>query len=113
MEKYFENSAIDAATLAEVADCIMQTKLPAKPETFVARILCDADIYHSGTEYFLLTNELVKKEIELRNNIELKNWKKISLSFLGTQHFFTSYCRDLLEEGKRKNIYLLQISINE
>jgi hypothetical protein len=74
------------------------------------KILCDADLYHLGTEEFKKTNEKVKQETELRTNSKIDNWTENSIKFLKTHKYFTDYCRQRLTSGKEENIrYLKQL----
>jgi hypothetical protein len=97
--------------IAKVESCICATKFPYKPKSLLEEIICDADSYNLGTEDFLITDESLKKELDLRN-IPTKNWEENTLDFLVTHRYFTPYCRELLNRGKEENIdlvrYLLQ-----
>jgi hypothetical protein len=77
-------------------------------------IICDADTFHFGLNDFKKTNKAVKKELILRNmNTMVMDWEKNSLALLQKHQFFTSYCIDLLQKGKEKNIRRLQKKINK
>jgi len=108
MKDYCSKRNIDAALIDQVAECIAATRLPQSPHSPAAEILCDADLYHLGTEDFLRINDLVKKEIESREKIELHNWDQSALSFLQSHQYYTSYCIALLNAGKEININLLK-----
>ncbi len=72
-------------------------------------ILCDADTYHFGTKEFKVTNKQVKKEFALRGySMLLQNWVSNTVEMLEKHVFFTTYCKILLEERKRKNIEWLK-----
>jgi hypothetical protein len=71
--------------------------------------LCDADTYHLGTKEFKATNKLLKKEYELRHVPEASNdWNRNAFAFLESHQYYTAYCKELLEEGKQKNINRLR-----
>jgi hypothetical protein len=107
MQGYLHNK-VDANTLNEAARCIMATKMPPKPLTLTEMILCDADTYHLGTPEFRKMDDLVWQELELRLKKKYNNKIALSLRFLQTHTFYTEYCRQLLDEGKRKNIEQLK-----
>lgn len=112
MCEFFAAVDIPGNLLNQISGCILATQLPARPKTLLEMILCDADLYHLGTEEFFITNELVKKEIEKRCNTTVKNWNESSLRFLKSHKYFTSYCRQKLEPGKQNNIEKLEQIIN-
>ena len=99
---------MDASLLPQISSCILATRFPGTPQTLVEMILCDADLYHLGTELFITTNDLVKKEIEVRCHTTVSDWYHTSLQFLKHHHYFTKYCRSKLDEGKLRNIEHLE-----
>jgi predicted metal-dependent HD superfamily phosphohydrolase len=107
MRNYFSEKKIEENILYDIEQCILATKLPYNPKSLLAQIVCDADSYHLGTSEFLITNELVKKEFQLRNNYLPTNWEESTLLLLTNHTFFTTYCKALLEQGKQKNIALM------
>ena len=47
----------------------------------------------------------MKKEMELRNlGTMVMDWKKNTLALLETHQYYTSYCKELLDAGKQKNM---------
>ena len=92
-----------------VSDCILSTKSPRSPKNIMEQIMCDADTYHLGTKEFKKTNKDLKKENRLRNLDSLvEDWDRNSLIFLEKHVFYTSYCLNMLTEGKQKNIRSLK-----
>jgi hypothetical protein len=54
----------------------------------------------------------VRKEVELLNGeIDREEWDVRSLKFLKAHEYFTSYCKELLEDKKNKNIKKLEDKI--
>jgi predicted metal-dependent HD superfamily phosphohydrolase len=110
MQDHFDDEELSQS----IDDCILATKAPRKPTNLLQEIICDADTYHFGTKEFKDTNKLVLKEIELKNGyIDLQRELKAALTMLEDHVFFTSYCRDLLEETKQKNIKKVKKKLNE
>jgi HD superfamily phosphodiesterase len=111
---FLKDRDMPASDILDIEKCILSTRLPQQPTSLLEKILCDADLYHLGTEEFKITDTKVRREIELRNNTKIKNWKESSISFLESHEFFTDYCRQRLKEGKEKNIlFLKQLSEEE
>lgn len=95
-------------TLHSIASTILATKYPTRPNTFIEEIICDADTYHFGTGQFLVTDVLVKKEMEIRTGVVFTDWNKVSLDLLKSHHFYTDYCKERLTSGKQVNIELME-----
>lgn len=92
-----------------IENCILATRVPQAPKTLPEQIICDADTYHLGTKEFKTSNKKLKKEYISRKLIPADiNWNKQSLDFLESHKYFTPYCKELLEEGKQKNIERLR-----
>ncbi|MEP7144400.1 MAG: HD domain-containing protein [Ferruginibacter sp.] len=112
MRVYMKSIGLEEKMIQMVWQCILSTKIPNEPKSLLAEILCDADLYHLGTDEFLITDGLVRKEFELRNAFLPSSWEENTLSFLEHHTYFTAYCRALLEKGKLKNTALMREMIN-
>jgi predicted metal-dependent HD superfamily phosphohydrolase len=108
MENYLHGQNVPEQVILSIARCIRATKYPSDPATLNEEILCDADTFHFGTEYFKRTDRAVRKEIEIRTGLKPENWHKKSLFLLEQHRYFTDYCRNLLDKGKQRNIEWLQ-----
>jgi predicted metal-dependent HD superfamily phosphohydrolase len=104
MRTFLERENINEDLIEAIAACIMATKYPTNPQKLMEGIICDADTWHFGTKEFEITDEQVKKELQLRINKNITNWYAGTLKLLKHHRFFTSYCRNKLEEGKKQNI---------
>lgn len=97
--------------LAEkVKRCILATKMPQSPKDLISSIVCDADLYHLGTDDFLEINKRVRKEYNSVCTEELsgKDWRRSTLKLLEGHQYHTDYCKTLLQAGKQKNMELLK-----
>jgi predicted metal-dependent HD superfamily phosphohydrolase len=105
----------DESLVAKVKECILATKMPQNPVSQISRIVCDADLFHFGTEDFEATNKQVRKEIEARfgQKIPGKLWRMKALDILNTQKFHTDYCQALLQKGKQANVARMMERIAE
>ncbi|MES2446361.1 MAG: HD domain-containing protein [Bacteroidota bacterium] len=107
---YGHGSAMEIVGLIE--GCILATKIPHRPETFLQEILCDADTYNLGTEEFLRTDDQLREELSLRGVATREGWDESTLLFLSCHRFFTSYCKQRLQAGKQRNIDIITGRIN-
>ena len=104
----------DEKLITNISGCILATKIPVHPKNLMQEILCDADSYHFGNKDFRTTNKAVKKEFALRGyNMLLQDWENNTMEMLKKHVFFTSYCKILLDEGKRKNIEWIKRKIEK
>lgn len=101
---FLYDKALPEHILKEIRRCIMATKMPVHPVDLLEQIICDADTYHLGTSAFFIRNEMVWDEIEARLGKKIVNRVAKSVAFLQAHQFYTSYCQDLLQEGKAQNL---------
>ncbi|MBA4139176.1 MAG: HD domain-containing protein [Segetibacter sp.] len=115
MRSFMEDNAEDKSVIGDIEQCIMATKAPRNPATLLHEIICDADTYHLGTKEFKETNKLVFRELELKNNGRLNRYQanKDAVALMEEHRFYTSYCKERLEEQKQKNIKKLKKKLSE
>ena len=111
MRSVLERENIHEELIDTISACILATKYPPSPKMLMEGIICDADTWHFGTREFETTDEMMKKEMQLRTNRDLSDWNQKTLKLLKDHRFFTSYCRSRLEAGKKQNIESLQQKI--
>ena len=107
MKKFLAPKGTVKEIVDKIEDCICATKIPQHPKSLLEEIVCDADTYNLGTKDFLKTDELLKKEFELRN-MPIDNWEENTLNLLLSHKYFTSYCQLLLNKGREENIDLVR-----
>ena len=109
MKDFLAKYVTDEDLTKQIGDAILSTKMPRHPQGMMQEIICDADTYHLGTKEFKTTNKLLKKEYTLRNVPEPSGgWNRNALTFLESHQYYTAYCRQLLDQGKQKNINRLR-----
>jgi predicted metal-dependent HD superfamily phosphohydrolase len=113
MKKFFELQATETADMIPlIENCVLATRVPQAPKTLPEQIICDADTYHLGTKDFKSLNKQLKKEYISRKLVPTDiNWNKQTLEFLEAHRYFTPYCKELLEEGKQKNLEKLRAKV--
>lgn len=110
MREYMSTQeGVKEETINKIADCIRATRQHNTPKTLVEEIVRDADTYHFGTKEFKDTNKLIRREFELRGYTTLTaDWINNTIELLEKHVFYTTYCKALLEQRKRKNIEWLK-----
>jgi predicted metal-dependent HD superfamily phosphohydrolase len=106
---WLQDKNVSASLLQKMNGCIAATRMPQSPTTLIEQILCDADMYHLGTDRFAEENKLLRRELNevYGKNISKKEWRLINIEFLKRQRYFTDYCRRKLEPGKQQNLQAL------
>jgi len=101
---------VDAAIIDKVKSCIMATRMPQNPTNLLENILCDADLFHLGTDDFLRKSKLMRKETELLTGVPMdkQQWRQKTIDLLEKQQYHTDYCRLLLGDKKDRNIAKLK-----
>src|SRR5215217_6102974 len=108
------NNLTDEQFINRISGCILASRMPHHPADKLQEIMCDADVYHFGTDTFKLTNKKIKKEFEKRGYEHLtQSWLERTYQILNEQHFFTAYCRERLEAGKQKNLARIKKKLDE
>ncbi len=101
-----ENNITDDKIITAIKNCILATQFPQNPQNLLEQIVCDADLFHLGTDGFPERNKLMHKEAEISAGKEIskKDWRRSTIKLLESHHYFTDYCRNLLEEKKKQNL---------
>jgi predicted metal-dependent HD superfamily phosphohydrolase len=105
-----ENGVEDATFIQEVADCILATKMPQAPKNLLGEILCDADLFHLGTDNFADKNSDLRKEKEAFKGEKITKsvWREANIKFISAHRYFTDYARLLLDDVKEKHLNKLK-----
>jgi predicted metal-dependent HD superfamily phosphohydrolase len=96
----------DEALKTKVNGCINATRMPQNPATQLEEIICDADLFHLGTDAFKEKNRLLREElIEFGgHDLSKKDWRKINIRFLENHTYFTSYAKEKLKPLKDQHL---------
>jgi len=94
----------------KVNGCIAATRMPQSPTNLIEQIICDADLFHLGTNDFSEKNKLLRQEINQfqENRMGKKDWIRLNMEFLNRHRYFTEYAREMLEPVKRQHLKKLQ-----
>lgn len=105
-ENFLKEKGIPEDFILKVKNCILATRLPQKPNNLLEEIVCDADLFHLGTNKFSKTNKQMRKEFEARKGekISKADWRDSTIRLLESHEYHTDYCRLLLSDKKNKNL---------
>ncbi len=90
----------------KVIGCINATRIPQSPTTTIERIICDADLFHLGTDDFKEKNSLLREEFKefSERDIPKKEWRKINIRFLEGHTYHTVYGKEKLQPVKELHL---------
>ncbi|HEX5653472.1 MAG TPA: HD domain-containing protein, partial [Chitinophagaceae bacterium] len=100
----------DPVLIDKVAKCIEATKMPQAPGPLIEQILCDADLFHLGTDEFKIKNEELRQELSETSEEDLskKKWRKMNIVFMENHKYFTDYGRRKLQPVKEQHILAMK-----
>lgn len=103
---FLAGTGVEQGVIDAIRGCILATKLPQRAEGLLQQIVCDADLFHLGTDDFGEINKLVRKEAEAMQGrkISKEEWRSGTIRFLESHHYYTDYCRSLLNEKQQENL---------
>ena len=109
-ESFLQKHNVSQEDIDAVKGCIMATKMPQAPTTLLEQIICDADLFHLGTDDFFKKDKQMLKEYKTVHNLDMSklDWRRKSIKFLQAQHYHTDYGQVLLNSGKEVNIQTLK-----
>lgn len=107
---FLRSLQVDEETIAQVGRCIMATRMPQAPEQLLEKIVCDADLFHLGTDKFPDQNKKMRKEMEGRvgHKIDKQDWRQNTIRLFESHHYQTDYAIALLEETKEQHLEKLK-----
>jgi predicted metal-dependent HD superfamily phosphohydrolase len=104
--QYLKEHNADPLLTEKVAKSIQATKMPQTPGPLIEQIVCDADLFHLGTDEFKSKNEELRQELSEISGEDLskKKWRKMNITFMENHQYFTDYGKRKLQPVKEKHI---------
>lgn len=98
----------DKAEIETICALISATKIPQKPETHLASILCDADLDYLGRDDFFTIGESLREEWYAIGIITTNaQWEDKQVAFLKTHHYHTAYSNLIRKPAKEAHLNML------
>lgn len=114
MRQFMTDKVEDTNTINQIDQCIIATKWPQNPQNLLQQIICDADVYHFGTNEFKENDKRALQEYTLKYGYTNPiRFGKDTIRMLKDHTFYTSYCRANLNGQKELNIINLKREILE
>ncbi|MEO7923377.1 MAG: Pycsar system effector family protein [Chitinophagaceae bacterium] len=111
--EFLKAHAASEELINKVLGCISATRLPHSPTNTIEGIICDADLFHLGTDDFNEKNNLLRQELVEFGGKDLskKEWRKLNIRFLEGHKYFTVYGKEKLQPIK--DVHLAELSHKE
>ncbi|WP_276503639.1 HD domain-containing protein [Terrimonas pollutisoli] len=109
-EDFLYRCSEDKKLINRVSSGIQATHIPQEPGNLVEKILCDADLYHLGTNTFNIWNDNLRQELQnyYKTDFSEEEWCRLNIGFLKSHKYFTGYCLQNLEPIKQEWIKQFQ-----
>lgn len=103
---FLQQHQVDPVTIEKVGNCIMATQWPQCPTNLTEQILCDADLFHLGTDQFEEKNKQLRKELNtlFEKKLSKKEWRERNVLFLQQHRYYTDYARKHLQPVKQQHL---------
>lgn len=101
---------VEWAIIEQVSSCIHATRFPQSPVTMLEKIICDADLYHLGTNKFESWSARLRQELQNcgKSDFTDEEWRQADIDLLISHSYYTGYCQQKLEHVKQKWIVELK-----
>lgn len=108
--RFLQDEKVSEDVQQKVVGCIMATQTPQSPKNLLEKIVCDADLFHFGSDAFETRNKLMHREAEQVAKFKIaKNvWREVTIQLLKSHSYHTDYARAKLDEGKLRHIDQLE-----
>ncbi|MDQ1148416.1 Pycsar system effector family protein [Sphingobacterium zeae] len=108
--EFLREKGIPQGIQEKIKGCILATRMPQDPTNLLEQILCDADLFHFGSDDFVTRNKLMKAEAEavLGKEIDKDVWRAGTIKLLMSHHYHTEYAQQKLNAKKEMNLKELE-----
>jgi len=110
---FLSDKGVTPEVIEQINGCIMATKMPQSPIGLLQEIVCDADLFHLGSDSFKERNRLMRKEAEafIKHKIDKADWRTKTIALFKAHHYHTEFCQQLLNSKKAQNLAELETKL--
>lgn len=91
--------------IEQICTMIMATKVPQKPQDYLSRLLCDADLYYLGGDQYETNSHNLYKEFKKNKIIKTSlEWNIRQAEFLSAHKYFSDTALKEREPGKQTTL---------
>ncbi|MDM8174349.1 MULTISPECIES: Pycsar system effector family protein [Olivibacter] len=113
-ENFLQERQVEASVIESIKKCIVATRMPQNPQNLLEKIVCDADLFHLGSDGFNERNKLMRKEAEgcQGKSIDKETWRNGTIALMERHHYHTEYANLFLKDKKLENLASLKSKAN-
>ena len=105
VKPFLESLSIGPERVQAVVDSILATRMPQNPQSKIAEVLCDADLFHLSSDRFFERSEMLRQEVKsIYGKVGKRKWMQGSIVLMEKHHYFTEYGKQVLTPLKEKNL---------
>ncbi|MBN9297139.1 MAG: HD domain-containing protein [Filimonas sp.] len=106
---FLQENNVPGEIIEQVQGCILATRMPQQPKSLVEKIICDADLFHLGTDDFEANNKLMHKEVDAWKGLHIskEHWRAGTIMLMQQHHYQTDYGQLLLTKTKEAHLQKL------
>lgn len=112
--EFLERHQLPEVVRDKAVACIGATRIPQKPVNLQQQIICDADLFHLGSNEFWEKSKSLRQELNDTGakHMSKEEWAVSNIKFLETHTYFTAYCKERLEPVKQEHVRRLRKKLN-
>lgn len=106
-ETFLKDQGVDDHIISEVKKVILATDMRVEPETYLEKVLRDADASHFAKDYFPEASEYLRQELKIKNIKEYtpEEWTKANIEMFTIKHkYYTTYAQENWKPKKDNNL---------
>lgn len=106
-ETFLKGEGVDDHIISEVKKVILATDMRVEPETYLEKVLRDADASHFAKDYFPEASEYLRQELKIKNIKEYtpEEWTKANIEMFTIKHkYYTTYAQENWKPKKDSNL---------
>ncbi len=106
-QKFLTEEKVDQSIIDEVVKVILATQMSVEPQTFLEKILRDADASHFAKKYFPEASEYLRQELKIKGIKEYtpEEWVNANIDMFTVHHkYYTDYAQKKWKPKKDDNL---------
>ena len=107
-KKWLPQFGYNRDEIETICHLILATKIPQVPESKLAQILCDADLYYLGTNKYFVNADKLYKELHEAGFVKNRDeWRNEEIKFVESHHYFTQTAQKKLNGTLKETLSYL------
>lgn len=106
-EVFLKEQAVEQHIIDQVKNVILATDMAVEPQTYLEKVLRDADASHFAKAYFPEASEYLRQELKIKGIKEFteEEWNKANIEMFTVKHrFYTTYAQENWKPKKDSNL---------